>query len=60
MKKTQTHFYRVIAHLADGDIEIKPKGKYKFSILNEAVKARNEHLYMCDDIDIVVEVKENT
>ena len=56
MKKKQTHFYRVIAHLADGDIEIKPKGKYKFSILNEAVKARNEHLYMCDDIDIVVEI----
>ena len=56
MKKTQTHFYRVIAHLADGDIEIKPKGNDKFSTLNEAVKARNEHLYMCDDIDIVVEI----
>ena len=56
MKKKQTHFYRVIAHLADGDIEIKSKGNDKFSTLNEAVKARNEHLDMCDDIDIVVEI----
>ena len=56
MNKTKAHFYRVIAHLADGDIEIKPKGKDKFSILNEAVKARNEHLDMGDDIDIVVEI----
>ena len=57
MKKKESHFYRVIAHLVDGDIEIHPKGKDKFSTLNEAVQARNEHLDMCDDIDIVVDIK---
>ena len=60
MNSKETKSYRVIAHLVDGDVEIKSKGKDKFSTLNEAVKARNEHLDMCDDIDIVVEVKENT
>lgn len=56
MNSKETKNYRVIAHLVNGDVEIKPKGKDKFSILNEAVKARNEHLDMCDDIDIVVEI----
>ena len=56
MNSKETKNYRVIAHLVDGDVEIKPKGKDKFSILNEAIKARNEHLDMCDDIDIVVEI----
>ena len=55
MNKKETKSYRVIAHLVDGDIEIHPKGNNKFSKLNEAVQARNEHLDMCDDIDIVVE-----
>lgn len=54
MKKTQVHFYRVIAHLVDGDVEIKQKGNNKFSTLNEAIQARKEHLSLCDDIDIVV------
>ena len=57
MNSKETKSYRVIAHLVDGDIEIHPKGKDKFSTLNEAVQARNEHLDMCDDIDIVVDIK---
>lgn len=56
MNSLETKTYRLIAHLADGDIEIKQKGNKKFSTLNEAVQARNEHLDMCDDIDIVVEI----
>lgn len=31
MKKKQTHFYRVIAHLDDGDIEIFPMKKKNIS-----------------------------
>lgn len=57
MNRLETKTYRVIAHLADGDVEIKPKGKDKFLTLNEAEEARNEHLNMCDDIDIVEEIK---
>ena len=57
MNSKETKNYRVIAHLVDGDVEIHPKGKDKFSTLNEAVQARNEHLDMCDDIDIVVDIK---
>lgn len=56
MKNTQVKIYRVIAHLVDGDIEIKQKGNKKFSTLNEAVKARKDNLSLCDDIDIVVEI----
>ena len=56
MNSKEKKNYRVIAHLADGDVEIKSKGNNKFSTLNEAVKARNEHLDMCDDIDIVVDI----
>ena len=56
MNSKETKSYRVIAHLVDGDVEIKSKGNDKFSTHNEAVKARNEHLDMCDDIDIVVEI----
>lgn len=56
MNSKETKSYRVIAHLVDGDVEIKQKGKNKFSTLNEAVQARNEHLDMCDDIDIVVDI----
>ena len=52
MRKNKTHFYRVIAHIADGDVEIKPKGNNKFSTLNEAVQARNEHLSLCENIDV--------
>lgn len=56
MNSKEKKNYRVIAHLVDGDVEIKPKGNNKFSTLNEAVQSRNEHLDMCDDIDIVVEI----
>lgn len=56
MNSKEKKNYRVIAHLVDGDVEIKQKGNNKFSTLNEAVQARNEHLDMCDDIDIVVEI----
>lgn len=56
MNSKEKKNYRVIAHLVDGDVEIKPKVKNKFSTLNEAVQARNEHLDMCDDIDIVVDI----
>lgn len=56
MNRLETKTYRVIAHLADGDVEIKPKGKDKFLTLNEAEEARNEHLNMCDDIDIVEQI----
>ena len=49
----ETKSYRVVAHCADGDVEIKPKGKDTFSILNDAVEARNGLLVFCDDIDIV-------
>lgn len=56
MNSKETKSYRVIAHLVDCDVEIKQKGKNKFSTLNEAVQARNEHLDMCDYIDIVVDI----
>ena len=56
MKKKQEHFYRVIAHLADGDIEIFPMKKEHFTTFFEAYEAREENLELCDDIDIVVEI----
>ena len=56
MNIKETKIYRVIAHLVDGDVEIKQKGNKKFSTLNEAVKARKDNLELCDDIDIVVEI----
>lgn len=49
----ETKVYSVVAHCADGDVEIKPKGKDTFSTLNEAVEARNGHLNLCDDIEII-------
>jgi hypothetical protein len=49
----ETKSYRVVAHCADGDVEIKPKGKDTFSTLKQAVEARDGHLDLCDDIDIV-------
>ena len=49
----ETKAYRVVAHCADGDVEIKPKGKDTFSTLKQAVEARDGHLNLCDDIDIV-------
>ena len=52
MKKTQEHFYRVIAHLADGDIEIFPMKKEYFTTFFEAYDAREEHLELCENISI--------
>ena len=52
-KFNETKVYRVVAHCADGDVEIKPKGKDTFLTLDEAEEARNGHLNLCDDIDIV-------
>ena len=52
MKKKKEHFYRVIAHLADGDIEIFPMKKEHFTTFFEAYEAREEHLPLCENISI--------
>lgn len=52
MNKKQAHFYRVIAHLADGDIEIFPMKKEHFTTFFEAYEAMEEHRSLCDDISI--------
>lgn len=51
--ENETKAYRVVAHCADGDVEIKPKGKDTFSTLKQAVEARDGHLDLCDDIEII-------
>lgn len=52
MNIKETKIYRVIAHLVDGDFEIKPKGKEHFTSLFEADEARKDHLSLCENIDI--------
>ena len=54
MNKTKAHFYRVIAHLADGDIEIFPMKKEHFTTFFEAYEAREEHLELCENISIYI------
>lgn len=52
MKKTKAHFYRVIAHLSDGDIEIFPMKKEHFTTFFEAYEAKEEHQSLCENISI--------
>ena len=52
MKKTKAHFYRVIAHLSDGDIEIFPMKKEHFTTFFEAYEAKEEHQSFCENISI--------
>lgn len=52
MKNRQDHFYRVIAHLEDGDVEIFPMKKEHFTTFFEAYEAMEEHRSLCDDISI--------
>ena len=54
MKNSKLHFYRVIAHLADGDIEIFPMKKEHFTTFFEAYEALEEHLSLCENISIYI------
>ena len=42
----------MIAHLADGDIEIFPMKKEHFTTFFEAYEAREEHQSLCENISI--------
>ena len=52
MNIKETKIYRVIAHLADGDVEIFPMEKEHFTSLFEAAEARKDHLSLCENIDV--------
>lgn len=54
MNSKETKSYRVIAHLADGDIEIFPMKKEYFTTFFEAFEAREEHLELCENISIYI------